>query len=128
LHDIIDAPQDLLIDTAVAEAALAFARIATAREPDAPRARRAIARARDRAHDTRGAPLRADPAHSDGDASSNRIFARNVTQQLASAEHGLTLDEDAKPRLLWAIERDPVFGRSDTVRLKLGAKRPRSSF
>ena len=47
LHEIIDAPQDqLLIDTAIAEAALSFARIATAREPDAPRERRAIARAR----------------------------------------------------------------------------------
>jgi AraC-like DNA-binding protein len=47
LQEIIDAPQEtLLIETAIAEAALAFVRIATAREPRTTRERRAIARAR----------------------------------------------------------------------------------
>lgn len=48
LHRLVDAPQDaLVIETAIAEAAIAFVRIATSREPKAPRERRAVARARE---------------------------------------------------------------------------------
>ncbi len=48
LNELIDAPQDaLVIETAIAEAAIAFVRIATSRHPRTPRERRAVARARE---------------------------------------------------------------------------------
>jgi len=47
LHELIDAPQEpLLIETAIAEAALAFVRVATSRQPTSSRERVAVERAR----------------------------------------------------------------------------------